>query len=74
MDRYENGLRQMCMQCKTKRNNCDKKKCNRYQAYRELKRFREIMIEIYGHELREIDKNYEVNEEEREILERIVGK
>lgn len=36
MKRYENALRQMCQQCKTKKVNCNKGKCNRYNAIKEL--------------------------------------
>ena len=36
MNKYENALKQMCLQCKTKPSNCNKNKCNRYNAFKEL--------------------------------------
>ena len=36
MNKYESALRQMCLHCKTKPSNCHKKKCNRYNALKEL--------------------------------------
>lgn len=36
MNKYENALKQMCLQCKTKPSNCNKNKCNRYNAIKEL--------------------------------------
>lgn len=36
MNKYEKALTQMCRQCKTKPSNCNKTKCNRYNAFKEL--------------------------------------
>lgn len=36
MNKYENALKQVCLQCKTKPANCNKKKCIRYNTLKEL--------------------------------------
>lgn len=36
MNKYESALKQVCLQCKTKPENCNKKKCNRYNNLKEL--------------------------------------
>lgn len=36
MNKYESSLKQICMQCKTKPENCNKKKCTRYNNMKEL--------------------------------------
>lgn len=36
MNKYEMALKQMCLHCKTKPQYCNKKKCNRFQALKEL--------------------------------------
>ena len=35
MNKYESSLKQVCLQCKTKPANCNKKKCVRYNNLRE---------------------------------------
>ena len=36
MNKYESALKQVCLQCKTSKNNCNKNKCVRYNNLREL--------------------------------------
>lgn len=36
MNKYESALKQVCLQCKTKPANCNKKKCVRYNTLKEL--------------------------------------
>ena len=36
MDKYESALKQVCLQCKTSKNNCKKDKCNRHSSLKEL--------------------------------------
>ena len=36
MNKYESALKQVCLQCKTSKNNCNKNKCVRYNNLKEL--------------------------------------
>ena len=39
MNKYESALKQVCLQCKTSKNNCNKNKCVRYNNLKELVSF-----------------------------------
>ena len=41
MDKYQSSLKQMCLQCKTKPSNCNKKKCTRYNVFKDIENIKE---------------------------------
>ena len=61
MNKYEKALTQMCRQCKTKPINCNKSKCNRYNAFKELieciKILKDIYSITYGDLIRKLNNN-----------------
>lgn len=50
MNKYQSSLKQMCLQCKTKPSNCNKKKCTRYNVFKEL-------VEAKTKEIQEVEND-----------------
>lgn len=62
MNKYELSLKQVCLQCKTKPNNCNKKKCTRYNNLKELvnKEYeRQELIEWFRKEINDLAERFE---------------
>lgn len=53
MTKYESSLKQICLQCKTKPQNCNKAKCTRYNNMREL-------VELHYKQIKVVDKIKEI--------------
>ena len=53
MNKYESSLKQMCLQCKTKPQNCNKNKCTRYNNMKEL-------VDLHNQQIDVVEKLKEI--------------
>lgn len=67
MNKYESSLKQICLQCKTKPQNCNKKKCTRYNNMKEL-------VDLHNQQIDVVEKLKEIGLTKKvEIILRSLG-